>query len=264
MQVSDRRGVTADPETDHWIEAYPGALGRTTIWRVALELDEASRSACQSLLEGAERSRADRFLRQEDRDRFLASHAGLRLILGGALGIRPRDVRFAHGNAGKPELSELRDQELHFNLSHSGRWGLVGVSRLPIGVDVEHIRPIESLDLAQRFFAQREAEDLEAKHLAGVPQRECRDAFYACWTRKEAVVKAIGLGLAFPLDKFAVTVPPHPPAVVEYDHEGVVASDWSIRHLEPGADYVGAAAIANPAHEFELRSLPLEWANWMP
>lgn len=261
LPAANRHEVAADPYSDQWVEAQPGALGGTTIWRFALGLDEWSRAACRSILENDERSRADRFLREEDRDRFLASHAGLRLILGAALGIRANDVCFAQGKAGKPELSGAHGSNLNFNLSHSGQWGLVGVSRLPIGVDVERLRPINGLDLARRFFAKREAENLDSKELAGVPEREHRAAFYACWTRKEAVVKAIGLGLSFPLDKFSVTLPPDPPAVEEFAHDGVVASDWTLLHLEPGPEHVGAAAIADPKHEFELRSLPLGWAG---
>ena len=249
-------GVTSDAASGHWIVGDPGFVQETTIWRVVLDLAEPALAVCYATLSADERVRADRFLRRNDRDRFVASHAALRYVLARALDIAPGEVSIDVEQAGKPKLAGPRGEGLQFNLSHSGSWALIGLSELPIGVDVEEVRPIEALDLARRYFAPREFSDL-----ARVPASEQLPAFYACWTRKEAVVKAIGLGLSFGLDEFVVTVPPEPAALVMFVREDMDASRWTLRHLDTDIGYVGAAAIAGPDQASTLRALPPDWAS---
>ena len=167
-----------------------------------------------------ERERADRFLRDDLRRRFVVAHAALRAILGRYLGIEPGDVQFCYGPKGKPQLAELRISDfglrippaqsafrnphsaIRFNLAHSGELAVVAISRGgEIGVDVERLRPVPRREqLAERYFAPSESSAI----LSADESR--RDAeFLATWTAKEAILKAIGAGLSFPLSRFAVS-----------------------------------------------------------
>lgn len=233
-------------------------LREPTVWRVDLTLDEGGRRACLVTLSEDERARAARFLRLEDRDRYAASHAALRLILGCTLGTDPALLRFRSGSAGKPELEAPWQDRLAFNLSHSGSIGLIGLSpSARIGVDVELMRSMpDCLSLARSHFAQPETAALEA-----LPATERLAAFYSCWTRKEAFIKALGSGLSFALDRFVVTVPPEPPALVSIDGSPGAASAWSLQHLDLGAGHVGAVAIEAQGAACLLRSLSEGWAS---
>ncbi len=153
------------------------------------------------LLDEDERARAARFVFDRDRRRFLAAHAWMRVVLGERLGRAPASVRFAVGSHGKPRLADA-GLDLRFNLTHAGERALLAVTLgREVGVDLERHRPIEALDLARRFFAAGEQRALDAFDEAGQPA-----AFFRCWTRKEAFVKAIGDGLTFPLDGFEVSL----------------------------------------------------------
>ena len=137
--------------SDAWIVAEPGPATAIQVWSVDLALSEARLARCGAWLSPDEAARADRFLRAEDRDRYRASHAALRLILARALGVAAGALAFAAGPAGKPELAGAQAGSLRFNLSHSGTRALVGVSlEAAIGVDVEALRPIpDALRIAE-------------------------------------------------------------------------------------------------------------------
>ncbi|GJD70438.1 4'-phosphopantetheinyl transferase family protein [Methylobacterium gnaphalii] len=241
-----------------WPIAEPGPLREPTVWRIDLTLDEIWRHACLAALSEDERARAARFLRLEDRDRYAASHAALRHILAGALGTDPGLLRFRSGAAGKPELDGPWRDRLAFNLSHSGRIGLIGLSPAGrIGVDVELTRPLsDCLGLARSHFSRAEIAALEAQ-----PPADRQAAFYACWTRKEAFVKALGAGLSFPLNRFVVAVPPEPAALVSLDGSAQAARGWSLQHLDPAPDHVGAVAIQGEGPACLLRSLDADWST---
>ena len=178
--------------------------GQLALWRVRLEgdLDEA-----RALLTDAERARADRFVRAEHGQRWALARAALRRILSthlGAMGAptQAAAVELELGPYGKPALGP-RVPGLGFNLSHSEGWALVGVGcELELGVDVERARPRTRLDrLARWAFSEAEAEAVLAR-----PTPEARRAaFYAVWTRKEAYIKALGMGLALDLRSFEVS-----------------------------------------------------------
>lgn len=146
-----------------------------------------------------EKARADRFLRAEDRNRFLRTRAALRHLLAEAMAAPAKDIRFETGPNGKPFLASALAP--HFNASHSGGLGLIGISAHdPIGVDVELIRgDINELELARGFFCPR-----EHHFLAGLQGESRLRAFYRIWTCKEAVLKAFGVGIAINLKDFSV------------------------------------------------------------
>lgn len=236
-----------------WEVAEPRAGTATVVWLVDLALPPPALAACDAVLSENEHARACRFLRSEDRDRYRASHAALRLVVGRALGTDPRGLAFSAGPNGKPELAGAMGASLAFNLSHSGGLALVGLSaRHPIGVDVERVRPLpDALRIARGHFAPDEAEAL-----ARTPAYAREGAFFGLWTRKEAVVKALGAGLALPLDRFSVTLPPAPPRILRMP-EG--PRDWTLRTLDPGPGYAATAAVAGSGDFPVLRALPVGW-----
>jgi 4'-phosphopantetheinyl transferase len=194
-------------------------------------------------LSADERARAGRFQRRDDRDQFIASHLAFRSILAGYLGRHPSALRFQSSPGGKPELDHPDHGRLRFNLSHSSRHALIGISdEAAIGVDIEAIRPIDDvMAIARAHFHAREIAALEA--LSGLQQR---DAFFACWTRKEAVLKALGVGLSLPLNQFCVSLPPAEADILRWERADPSPLGWSMHHLAPGPDVVGAVAILQP------------------
>ncbi|MGU3538600.1 4'-phosphopantetheinyl transferase family protein [Methylobacterium sp. A54F] len=227
------------------------------MWSIDLRLPPEALDACRRLLDPAERARADRFLRPEDRQRFVASHAALRLILGAARATDPRTLAFTADATGKPELARgPSEAPLHLNLSHSGPRALVGLStRAPIGVDVEALRPMpDALRLARDLFAAD-----EAQALARLPDAARDRAFLGLWTRKEAVVKALGLGLSAPLSAFSVTVPPDEAALLR--PPAGPAAGWTLHDLEPGPGTVGTAALTAADEPIRRLTLPPDWTD---
>ncbi len=222
---------------------------------VALGLDPRRLARCTALLDEDETRRAARFLRQADRDRFITSHAALRVVLGHVLDLPPGELRFGREETGRPHLSAPSDSGLDFNLSHSGEIALIGLTREGrIGVDVEIRRPLpDALRIARGHFAPD-----EARALATLLISEQEAAFFGLWTRKEAVVKALGAGLSRPLSSFSVTVPPQLPQMLRMA-EGT--RSWSLASLGLGPDVFATAAITAPGLAIAHRTLPAEWAD---
>jgi 4'-phosphopantetheinyl transferase len=189
-----------------------------------------------------ERDRASRLLRAEHGDAFVAARGGLREVLGLYLGCPPGDVAFALGARGKPSLESPARPDLRFNLSHSGGLAALGVvAGVEIGVDIEAVRPVEAA-VAERFFAPG-----ERRALAGLQGEAWMRGFHRCWTRKEAVIKAMGDGLAAPLDAFEVTLGAGEPAAVLSARAPVpAAAGWTLLSFEPRPDLQGAVALRSP------------------
>lgn len=189
-------------------------------------------SGGEGLLTDAERARARHFVGPLLQRRFVAARAQLRALLGRHLDRDPRSLVFLLNEFGKPRLAD--HPGVHFSLSHSQDRALLAVSEGPeIGVDLEMMRPVDHLDLARRYFHPDEISAIERHD-------DPRQAFFRIWTLKEAVVKAIGLGLSLPLDGFAVSIAgPHPVmAIAPPEAPGA----WWL-HLEPGAYCRALAAL---------------------
>lgn len=241
-----------------WTVAEPGRLDGTVVWTVDVAAASDRIEACATVLSEEEMARAGRLRRAEDRARLLVGHAALRLILGRALGAEPGALSFSGGPAGKPELAGPWAGALRFNLSHSGDRALVGLSRDgAIGVDVEALRPMpDAARVARSYFSAQ-----EAAALAALPDAEREPAFMAVWTRKEAVVKALGAGLSMPLHRFSVCLPPAEPRILASTSDDLDPAAFTLRHLEPGPGTVGAAAVAAPDVSLHLGALPPGWAG---
>ena len=192
-----------------------------------------------------ERRRAQRFMFDRDRRRFVFAHRVLRATLARYLDVAPGDIEFSNGKYGKPQLAGACGGRLEFNLSHSDHAVLVAISGAgPVGVDVEAIRVMRDRDdIARRTFAAGEFE-----RLCRLDDEGRTAGFFNCWTRKEAFVKAIGEGLSHPLDRFEVTLAPGEPAcLVHIDGDAQRAAAWAISTLPDLPGFTSALAVPGPA-----------------
>lgn len=208
------------------------------LWRIALDAEPAPPGAW---LSPDEQQRAAKFHFDRDRRRWSCARAGLRAVLGRYLGAHPAALRFVYDAYGKPSLGGGVADAPHFSLSHSADLAVVAVGRTPwLGVDIEWRRPCaDALAIARRYFAR--SEYLALERLA--PADRLR-GFYACWTRKEAYLKAVGRGLSEPLDGFEVSVAPdEPPRLLAVDGSTAAAAPWRLYLVEPAPGYSGTLAV---------------------
>ena len=225
--------------------------GEVHVWRARLEQPV---ERFLHTLDRDERERAGRFHFEKHRRHFIAGRGFLRLLLGRYLEIAPEEVYFAYGPHGKPSLdSEHGASRLRFNASHSHELAIYAfVQEREIGVDVEYFKDdFESEEIARRFFSAHEVRTLTA-----LPEDERAAAFFRCWTRKEAYIKAIGSGLSHPLDQFDVTLTAEDPATLLRDAQDAEAvARWEMFNLEFAERYAGALVVEgreHTLHAFEL------------
>lgn len=220
------------------------------VWSAALDQPAEVVRQLYGLLAADERSRADRFHFDRDRRRFIVGRGVLRSILGAYVQQPPDQIIFNYSAYGKP----AGNVALHFNVAHSHELALLAfTTEAPVGIDVEYLRRVVSDRdrLVERFFAAEENEAYRA-----LPEAEKQAAFFRCWTRKEAYIKAIGTGLSYPLDRFVVSLTPDQPAgLMSSADDALAAQRWSLLHLEPASDYVGAVAL-------ESRNVQLSCWTW--
>jgi 4'-phosphopantetheinyl transferase len=243
MSIADAPMIwTAPPE------ALALRAAEVHIWRVDLAQDDGVIARCRQLLPPDEIARADRFHFSRDRRRFAVSHAMVRDVLGKYLSLKSQELRFVEGPKGKPDLHpELNTLGLKFNLSHSGEFALLGVAAgLIMGIDVEEVRPdFGTQEIAERFFSMSEVETLRA-----LPEHQKTEAFFYCWTRKEAYIKAQGEGLSLPLDSFDVAFAPGvTPALLRVAEDPKEVSRWSLYDIRPGPGYKAALMIEGQHHD---------------
>lgn len=228
------------------------ALGRDEVhvWRARLARPDADVERLRATLMPDEAERAGRFYFEQDRRHFVAARGVLRCLLGRYLGLEPCAVRFRYGSFGKPELAEESGGGcLRFNVSHSRELAIYALSLdRDVGVDIEYMRAdFECIEVARSFFSPSEIAALRA-----LPARDRKEAFFNCWTRKEAFIKAQGTGLSYPLSHFSVSLLPGEPArLLEVSGEAREASRWVIRELEPHPEY--AAALAAEGNGWKLK-----------
>lgn len=212
------------------------------VWCIELDCEPAVFSAFEAVLSPQERQRAERFAFDELRRRWTAAHGALRMILADYAEAAPQDIAFEAGPQGKPRLA-ANSSSIDFSLSHTGPLAFVAIASACVGIDAEVVRPeIAYQELSRHFFAPAEVEEIEA-----LAEAQRVDAFFACWTRKEAFVKALGIGLFMALDRFQVTVRPDAPARLVWVEGGVeLPGQWSLSDL--GESGVAAAvAVRQPS-----------------
>jgi len=217
------------------------------VWRICLNLPNPTVKFLESTLSADESRRAARFHFPAARDRYITAHGGLRDILARYLNCEPAQLRFSSNQYGKPAL---KDHQLEFNLSHSGEFALIAVTQgHKVGVDVERVRSdLEFERITKRFFSQNEISELMA-----VPPDQRQIAFFDCWTRKEAYIKAQGLGLSLPLESFDVSLTPNEPAMLRATRpDSGEASYWTLFSMEVDPCYAAAVAVEGKNLKFRL------------
>ncbi len=211
------------------------------VYAAALDVPQAKLDAFWQTLTTDEQARAQQFYFEHDRHHYIVARGLLRLLNGRYLSTPPSHIQFTYGQHGKPALAAQhhhKNQILEFNLSHSHGMALIGFSwNRPLGVDIEPVRFIKDGDqIAKRFFSAWEYEQYTAVSPQDKPQ-----AFFNCWTRKEAYIKAIGDGLSCPLNAFDLTLTPGKPAtLLRVRGSQVEAKKWQLHSLQPRPNFVGA------------------------
>ncbi|MEO6525874.1 MAG: 4'-phosphopantetheinyl transferase superfamily protein [Gemmatimonadaceae bacterium] len=253
---SARRETTGSVPADLWGEPpdhpsiHPDAVH---VWNASLLLDADTIDALRDTLTPDERDRADRFHFRRHRDQFIAARGILRSILGRYLSLAPELIRFDYSSHGKPALAQQPEPlgALRFNLSHADDVALIAIARdREIGVDVERIREgVSALEIAERFFSAG-----EVLALRDVPEARRAEAFFNCWTRKEAYVKALGAGLSHDLGGFTVSVGTE--AALLHVSESAVSSEWTLVSLVPSTGYAGAFAVSGAIREMHTWRAP--------
>lgn len=212
------------------------------VWLAHVDIYSMAIGNTSPVLSEDERARAEKFYFERDRRRYTAAHSILRILLGRYLDCDPLATRFRTNSHGKPTIdAPLQEQRLTFNLSHSNELALLAFTYdREIGVDVEYMRSnIEYEQLARHSFSPN-----EQRALHDLPDSEKPQGFFNAWTRKEAYIKARGLGLYLPLHLFDVSLRPGEPAALLASREDArETARWTMRALSPGAGYAGALCV---------------------
>jgi len=221
------------------------------VWVAKLDQSQHIRSDLIRTLSEDEITRANRFRFEQDRNHFVVARGVLRDILSRYLQQPPDTFEFETNAYGKPMLLKpVNGRNLNFNVSHSGAYALYAVIYdRQIGIDIEQIRhDFGGEEIARRFFSPHEVDSLLS--LSTTQQNQ---AFFACWTRKEAFIKAKGKGLSIPLDQFDVELrPTEPVRLLETKWDTEETSRWSLKSLFVAKDY--AAAIAVEGRDWQLKT----------
>lgn len=247
--------------------APPLASGEVHIWRASQTVEPAVLARLHALLDPAEKARAERFIFHRDRNRFVVARGILRELLAAYMGCAPTQVGFDYGPQGKPSLRAAHPfaQRIRFNASHShGLAAFAFALDRELGIDVELIRSdFGGEEIAQRFFSSDEVAELMS-----LPEETRAEAFFLCWTRKEAYIKARSEGLQIPLASFSVSLTPGQAEQLR----AADASRWELRSFRPREDYAGALvaemtvlppadAKGPPAAE---RGVSVRFFDWQP
>ncbi len=219
-------------------------------WRLSLSSLASFEDSSSQILSEDEKVRAAKYRFAKDRSRFLLGRTTLRIMLGNYLGQSPEQIRFAVSRFGKLSLQIPRDEfDLRFNVSHSGDVILLAFAlRAELGIDVEEIRPMSDRDaVAKRCLSPQQFQEFR-QGVFGDKQL----AFFRFWTRKEALIKALGTGLSQPLTEFDVTLDPaFPPALTRASADFGDLNDWTLHELDTPVGYQAALAIHDKAYSLK-------------
>ena len=226
--------------------------GRVDVWSV--RLDEPAKAGFEVVvLSPDEIARASRFHFEKDRIHFTQCRSALRNLLAGYLAIPAAEIRFEYLTSGKPQLAAGQNpRAVQFNVSHSANMALIAVgSEHRLGVDIEKIRgDVDTTTLAERFFSLRERAGLQA-----LPDSLRVPGFFACWTRKEAFLKATGEGLSFPLADFSVTTHPDlDPEIEEIKGSTDAGKQWFLADLRVVEGFRATVAREHSPYRLEAHA----------
>jgi len=223
----------------------PGiAHDETLVWTARVSTFGERESELRDLLSDDERTRADRFHRSEDRVRYVVAHGLFRTVLGRYLGKAPRAVRFTLGAYGKPvPVADGNQLGIGCNLAHAGDVVAIAITRgRAVGIDVEYVADSDFDSIVALCFAPQ-----ERRALAALPAHARRAAFFATWTRKEAYVKALGIGIDDRLAAFEVAVGSELPQLYSDARDPHASERWNLRDIDVPPGYAGSVAEAAPS-----------------
>jgi 4'-phosphopantetheinyl transferase len=234
-------------------EGYSNRFGprEVQIWNVRLDGSATSLARYRSYLSSDEQSRVDQFKFENLKRSHTFSRGVLRLLLAFYLDLLPASIEFTYGLKGKPGVR--RTTAVRFNVSHSGDVAVYAFTLdCDLGVDVEKLRALADLEsISAHFFCAAEASEL-----LSLPPDSRPHAFFRCWTRKEAYIKAVGDGLSIPLDRFQVTLLPEDSArFVHIGHDEKAAQNWALHHLDFAPSYIGALAYEDRPRPIKQHAL---------
>lgn len=225
------------------------------IWRILLKCNQNRLTALTNLLNTQEQTRASGFMAEHARNNFIIARGVLRKLLAKYLHIPPQDLLFQQNQYGKIHLDS---SALQFNISHSHDWALFAfVLDYPIGIDIERIHEdTDFIAIAKRFFSKQ-----ETKTLLALPQTQQLHAFFNCWSRKEAFIKATGKGIFFALDEFSVEISNKTSGLLQLQIPTIEPhqNNWSLEALNPTAGYTGAFATSCPKYQTNFYDMKLSW-----
>lgn len=247
---------------------------QTIVFSLNLALGEEDLARRRSLLSLDELAKSERFIVPQPRIQYIACRSALRILLADQLRCLPREVRFGYQRFGKPQVelfhtpgSESQANPLHFNVSHSGQWGLIALSRAPVGIDLEKFQPrINAKTLMTQVVSKLEL--TQWQRLASGQQAE---QILRLWVCKEALLKAMGLGIAECLRQvsFPIPVPTDRPfAPIHIDpqvqlhleesadcrcHQWLKPSNWQVQPLRIDQDYFAAVVTSPDCSSVTLR-----------
>lgn len=210
------------------------------IWRARLSFTTQQLNTFFSFLTNDEKDRALKFSFKSDIHKFIISRAILRLIISRYLNLYPSEIVFFQNYYGKPFVV---NQNLRFNVSHSNEYAVFAFTESKtVGIDIEFIREgFDEIEIAERFFSPKEIMELKS-----IPPFLRKKAFFNCWTRKEAFIKAKGTGLSTPLDSFDVAITPEtlykPICINQYDGD---IGDLILYNLNIAKGYSSALVTQN-------------------
>jgi 4'-phosphopantetheinyl transferase len=230
------------------------------VWIASLDRRPSDLEFFESTLAEDEIKRANRFYFQNDRERFVAGRGLLRVILSAYVGLPRNEIIFTYGSRGKPELRRQEgNKTIEFNLAHSAGTAIYAVTRdRAVGVDIESSRSDFPVDeVAKNFFSSSELAALQA-----LPRKLRVEAFFKCWTRKEAFIKALGDGLSCPLADFDVSLVPGEPAqLLNVGWAPEETSRWCIKDIDAVPGFSAAMVFSGPQCRMHVSQWDLSSGN---
>lgn len=207
------------------------------VWHITWDrLTEDKRRTWMGQLSDDEKSKVERFVYDSDRDRYLVSHGFCRSVLGIYLHREPKEIQFGEEENNKPIVQTENRPPIHFNLSHSMNAAVVAVSNRPVGIDIEYLNPtLPFEEMIPQFMSEHE----KSVFLRLSSSQQVK-AFYCCWTRKEAYVKALGQGLSYPIKEITVSMTEGSITAWKDDYQPNEPKRWKMDHIGYIPSYVGA------------------------
>jgi len=226
------------------------------LWLINIDNEIENMDHLRQLLSIEEMDRANRFVFEKDKQRYIVTHSILRLIISKIISLEPLSIRFTVKKRDKPCLNHPEHQDIHFNLSHSGKYIIIALAlKTELGIDIEFINPV--LDRDQMVLSFCSKQEIDTYHQLPVDLKI--KAFYTCWSRKEAFIKAIGEGLYFPLNDFSASIDSRTKPELTFHGKVPFHQNWTILDIPlDDKDYVSALVFEGSGYQVQFNY----WTTW--